>query len=76
MYFLQNLKISQKWQVNNSARVYFLNKLADLSSAKETLAKVFSCAFWEIFKNNFFSMALKYLSFSEKISKKAFVSPW
>ena len=41
------LKISQNSQESTCVRVFFLKK-------KETLAQVFSCEFYEIFKNTFF----------------------
>ena len=42
-----SLEIPQNSQENTCARVSFLNK--------ETLAQVFSCEFWEIFKNTLFT---------------------
>ena len=43
------LEISQNSQENTCARVSFLNFIK-----KETLAQVFSCKFFQNFKNNFF----------------------
>ena len=51
------LKISQNSRRNTCARVCFLIMLQALacnSIKKETLAKIFSCEFCEIFKNTFF----------------------
>ena len=45
------LKISQNSQENNCAWVSFLKKLELLK--KKTLAQVFSCEFWKIYKNTF-----------------------
>ena len=50
------LKISQNSQENTCVRVPFLVKLQAEDEAynfikKETLTQVFSCEFWEIFKN-------------------------
>ena len=51
------LKISQNLQENTCASVSFLNKVAGLRPMifmkKEALAQVFSCEFWEIFKNTY-----------------------
>ena len=50
------LKISQNSQENTSARVSFLIKLQAIACnfiKNEALAQVFSCEFWEIFKNIF-----------------------
>ena len=55
------LKISQNSQENTCARISFLVKLqAEPCNfiKKETLAKVFSCEFREIFKNTFFTELL------------------
>ena len=50
------LKISQSSQENTCARVSFLIKLQACNFIKkETLAQVFSCGFWEISKNTFFT---------------------
>ena len=51
------LKIPQNSQESTCARVSFLKKLqveACNFIKKETLAQVFSCEFWDIFKNTFF----------------------
>ena len=58
------LKISQNLQENTCVRVSFLIKLqAEACNfiEKETLAQVFSCEFWEIFKNTFFIEHLSWL---------------
>ena len=47
------LEISQTSQENTYARVSFLIKLQAIK--KETLEQVFSCKFYEIFKNTFFT---------------------
>ena len=51
------LKISLNLQENTCASVSFLNKVAGLRPMifmkKEALAQVFSCEFWEIFKNTY-----------------------
>ena len=52
------LKISQSSQENTCVRVSFLIKLqveACNFIKKQTLAPVFSCEFYQIFKNNFFT---------------------
>ena len=50
------LEISQNSQENNCARVSSLIKLQACSFIKkETLAQVFSCKFFEISKNTFFT---------------------
>ena len=52
------LKISQNSQEDTCARVSFLIKLqAEACNflKKETLAQVFSCEFYEIFKNTLFT---------------------
>ena len=52
------LKILQNSQENTCARISFFNKVAGVTSnfiKKETLAQVFSCEFWEISKNIFFT---------------------
>ena len=46
------LKIFQNSQENTCARAFFLIKLQAFIK-KETLARLFSCEFWEIFKNTF-----------------------
>ena len=48
------LEISQNSQENTCARDSFLIKLQTLLK-KESLAQVFSCEFWKISKNNFFT---------------------
>ena len=52
-FFLEDesptLKISQNSQENTCARILFL-----ITMKIETLARVFSCEFCEIFKNTFF----------------------
>ena len=51
-------KISQNSQENTRAISFLINKVADGASnfiKKETLAQVFSCEFWKIFKNTFFT---------------------
>ena len=58
------LNISQNLQENTCVRVSFLIKLqAEACNfiEKETLAQVFSCEFWEIFKNTFFIEHLSWL---------------
>ena len=47
------LEISQNSQENTSARVSFLIKLQ--ASGTDTLAQVFSCDFYNIFKDTFFT---------------------
>ena len=52
------LEISQNSLENTSARVYFLIKLQASACnviKKETLAQVFSCEFYKISKNTFFT---------------------
>ena len=53
------LKISQNSQENARTRVYFYIKLQALAlqlyKKRETLARVFSCEFCEIFKSTFFT---------------------
>ena len=50
------LEISQNSQENICARVSFLIKLQACNFIKkETLAQVFSCGFYEISKNTFFT---------------------
>ena len=51
------LKISKNSQKNTCVRVSFFNKVATLLK-KETLAQVFFCEFWEIFKNTFYRATL------------------
>ena len=51
------LKVSQNSQENTCARLSFSIKLQTWPGTllkKEALAQVFSCEFWEIFKNTFF----------------------
>ena len=52
------LNISQNWRENTCARVSILIRLQAIACnfiKKETLAEVFSCEFWEIIKNIFFT---------------------
>ena len=58
------LKISQNSQKNTCSRVSFLIKLKALACyflKKDTLTLVFSCEFYEIFKNTFFTEHLQWL---------------
>ena len=52
------LKILQNFQESTCVRVSFLIKL-QVSACKETLAQVFSCEFYEIFQNIFFTEHLR-----------------
>ena len=58
-----SLRISENSQDNTCARVSFFHKVSGPSTflQKETLAKVFSCEFFEIFKNTFFTEHLRWL---------------
>ena len=58
------LKISQNSQENTCVGVFY-NKVLDLRPAaqKETLAQVFSCEFYEIFKNIFLTDQLQVTAF-------------
>ena len=51
------LKTSVKFTEKHLRQSFFFNKVADFK--KETLAQVFSCEFWEIFKNTFFTEHLR-----------------
>ena len=56
------LKISQNSQENNRARVSFLIKLQASPYnfiKKETLVQLFSCEFYELFKNTFITEHLR-----------------
>ena len=57
------LEISQNTQESTCARVSFLINFILISNfiKKETLAQVFSCEFYEIFKNTFFIEQLRWL---------------
>ena len=58
------LKISQNSPENTCARVSFLIKLQGPACnfiKTETLAQVFSCELWEIFKNSYFKEHLQTL---------------
>ena len=62
------LELSQNSQENTCASVFFLMKLQAKACnfiKKETLAQVFSCEFWESFKNTFsYKTALSTFSYS------------
>ena len=60
------LEVSQNLQENTCARVSFLIKLPEACNfiKKETMAQVFSCEFYKISKNTFFTEHLRWLLLS------------
>ena len=64
-----SLKISQNSQENTRVRVSFLIKLQASACnfiKKETPAQVYSCEFYEFFKNNFLKEHLHVTAFETK----------
>ena len=59
----------KNYQENTCDRVSFLIKLqAGLQLIKRDMAQVFSCEFYEIFKNTFFTEHLRVTAFASPIS--------